>query len=307
MAGAPALVIGESLVDLIGRPGLAPVPRVGGSPLNVAVGLSRLDVPVVLHTQFGSDDYGELIAAHVRGNDVDLTTGSVTPAPTSTALATIAEDGSAHYDFEIGWDPEPVPATVGSPVLVHTGSIAAVLEPGARLVAATVEAHRSSATISYDPNVRPQLMGHPAQARARIEALVALADVVKASDEDLAWLFPGETQAAVAERWLELGAGLVVVTRGGDGALAVGRAATVEVGAPPVTVVDTVGAGDSFMAGLLAALSDEDLVGRESDGRLRTADADLLRRLAGFAVSCAAVTVSRLGADPPRRAALTPA
>jgi fructokinase len=258
-----AYVVGEALIDLIRRPGEPETARVGGSPVNVAIGLSRLDIPVELQTHIGTDDHGVMIARHLAANDVRLVDGSVTDGPTSTAVATITEDGSATYEFDLSWSLGAVGRR--TPALVHTGSIGAVLEPGAAVVVETIRALRDVATISYDPNVRPQLMGDRATARARIESLIALADVVKASDEDVAWLYPGIENDEVARRWLELGPALVVLTRGGSGAYAVTAGAAVEVLVPPTTVADTIGAGDSFMAGLLAALVDADLVGRYHD------------------------------------------
>jgi fructokinase len=299
---ARALVIGEALIDLIRRPGQPDVARVGGSPLNVAVGLSRLEIPVALQTSFGADGHGALIEEHLAENDVVVVAGSVTGGATSTAVAAVAEDGSAAYAFDIAWSVPAVPsAPAMSPALVHTGSIAAVLEPGASVVAATIRAMRSTATISYDPNVRSQLMGSREEARSRIEAFVEMADVVKASNEDLEWLFPGTPTADIARRWLQMGPALVVVTLGEGGAYAAGHSAAGEIPAPPTTVVDTIGAGDSFMAGLLAALSDTGLLGRRHAERLRDLDAGEIRGLLEFAASCAAVTVSRPGADPPRR------
>lgn len=296
------LVVGEALVDLIRRPGRPEVARVGGSPLNVAVGLSRLDVPAVLHTGLGTDEYGAMVEAHLEENAVGLVVPATAGRRTSTAVATVAADGSASYAFDLDATLEPGPA--GAPRLLHTGSIGAVVEPGAAVVAATIAAVRDHATISYDPNVRPQLMGSPEAARARIEALVAQADVVKASSEDLAWLCPGEEHDDIATRWLHLGPALVVVTRGEEGASAAGATATVKIPAPPTTLVDTIGAGDSFMAGLLAALDDAGLLGRANEPRLRALDAAALTDLLEYAAACAAVTVSRPGADPPRRDAL---
>lgn len=304
MAALPALVIGEALVDLVERPGHAPAAVVGGSPLNVAVGLSRLGAPSTLRTHLGTDEYGALIRHHLVTNDVSVAPGSVRPGRTSTARARIGANGAASYDFDVCWAPGPAPAPDPAPVLVHTGSIAATLEPGAAVVAAAIDEARATATISYDPNVRPALMGDRASAAARIEAIVRVADVVKASDEDLAWLYPGVDLTTVARRWRELGPALVVVTRGELGAHAVAKAVTLDIAAPEVTVVDTIGAGDSFMSGLLAALGDHGLLGRPAEEDLRTIDVLTLRRVVEYAAACAAVTVARLGADPPTRGAL---
>jgi fructokinase len=292
-------VIGEALIDLIRRPGQPDDARVGGSPLNVAVGLSRLGVPVELLTHLGTDTYADLVTGHLDANGVGVVEGSVAHGATSTALATIGADGAATYDFAIEWALPGVPRRM--PELVHTGSIGAVLEPGGRVVEETLRAVRSTATVSYDPNVRPQLMGDPVGARAKVEALVAVADVVKASDEDAAWLYPGLPVPEVARHWLGLGPALVVVTRGGEGAYAATAGEVVDVIAPRTTVADTIGAGDSFMAALLAALADAGVLGREREAALRALAGDELRRVLTFAAACAAVTVSRPGADPPRR------
>jgi fructokinase len=298
----PVLVVGEALVDLIRRSGQPEVARVGGSPLNVAVGLARLDVPAVLHTCLGVDDHGAAIEAHLAENDVELVDPAKPGRRTSTAVAEVGADGAASYTFDVHWSLEATPAP--SPRLVHTGSIGAVLEPGATVVEQSIRAHRATATISYDPNVRPQLMGEREQVRQRIEELVALADVVKASSEDLVWLYQGGDLDEVARTWVGLGPALVVVTHGEHGAHAVGPATEVRVPAPATQLVDTIGAGDSFMAGLLAALSDAGLLGRDNEARLRAVDEKELRELLEFAAACAAITVSRPGADPPRRDAL---
>jgi fructokinase len=295
----PVLVLGEALIDLVHRPGEPENACVGGSPLNVAIGLSRLGVPAVLHTRIGPDEHGRMITDYLAANDVALTPGSIVTGTTSTALATIGTNGAATYDFDIHWSLEPVEHS--TPRSVHTGSIAAVVEPGGSAVAETVRALRPSATISYDPNVRPQLMGNREDALERIESIVCMADVVKASDEDLAWLHPGVDPHEVARRWCDLGAALVVVTHGELGAYAVGQAAHVRIPAPATDLVDTIGAGDSFMAGLLAALDAADLLGREREHHLRALDQAAMRALVEFAAACAAVTVSRAGANPPHR------
>jgi fructokinase len=269
-------VVGEALVDIVDDQVLP-----GGSPLNVAVGLQRLGIPTTLHSSFGADPHGVAIAQHLEESGVTVTPGTVSDRETSVALATLAPDGAATYSFSITWDPGPADTTGFA--LVHTGSIGAALEPGAseveRLLAAT------DALVSYDPNVRPALMGDHELALARVERFVALADIVKASDEDVAWLYPDATVTEVLERWRALGPRLVVVTRGGDGADALSAAGAVHVDAPKVDVVDTIGAGDSFMAGLLAAL-------------LRSGFDDIAAAVR-FAAHCASITVSRPGADPP--------
>ncbi|MFJ3610278.1 MULTISPECIES: carbohydrate kinase family protein [Streptomyces] len=293
------LVIGECVADIVRGPGAADVVHPGGSPANVAYGLARLGRPATLLTQLADDPSGRLIAAHLTGAGVRLAIGGV-PARTPSAVVTLDGRGQAAYAFDITWTltAEEPPATPEPVRHVHLGSIAAVTEPGAATVLALTGRLRPAATVSYDPNVRPALMGEHGPAVARVERCVALADLVKASDEDLAWLYPGEPVEAVAARWLALGPAVVLVTRGGDGALAVTREHTVAAGAPAVAVVDTVGAGDSFMSAVLDALAGRDRAALAALG------ADALAGLLARAGAAAAVTVSRAGARPPDRAEL---
>ncbi|MFD8009138.1 carbohydrate kinase [Streptomyces sp. NPDC058955] len=293
------LVIGECVADIVREPGAADVVHPGGSPANVAYGLARLGRDTTLLTQLADDDAGRLIAGHLAGAGVRVAVGGA-PARTPAAVVTLDGRGQAAYAFDIAWTltaDEP-PTTDGPVRHVHLGSIAAVTAPGAATVLALTGRLRPTATVSYDPNVRPALMGEHGAAVDRVERCVALADLVKASDEDLAWLYPGEAPEAVAARWLALGPAVVLVTRGGAGSLAVTRGHTVAAAAPPVTVVDTVGAGDSFMAAVLDALAGRDRTGLAALG------ADDLAGLLARAGAAAAVTVSRAGARPPDRAEL---
>lgn len=289
------LVVGEALVDVV-----AGTAHPGGSPLNVAVGLARLGIPTLLHTRFGADGHGGLIAEHLQESGVHVTTSSVTADPTSVAEATIGADGSATYAFAVDWTPAAL-AVDPSPAAVHLGSFSALMEPGATTTEKIVRQLHDTATVSYDPNARPALMGTADEARPRIERLIALADVVKASDEDVAWLYPDAPLADVLQGWLALGPALAVVTRGGDGADALAASGAVHVDAPSTEVVDTIGAGDSFMAALLAALDDRDLLGGTRREALRAISGDELADVVRFAIRCAAITVSRPGADPPDR------
>lgn len=293
------LVIGECVADIVRAPagsGAADRVHPGGSPANVAYGLARLGRDVTLLTQLADDPTGRLIADHLKGAGVRVEAGGVLER-TPSAVVGLDDRGRATYTFDIAWtleaDPDrPVPAHV------HIGSIAAVTTPGAAAVLAVTEALRDRATVSYDPNVRPVLMGEHSEAVARVERCVALSDLVKASDEDLAWLYPGESPQAVAARWLALGPAVVLVTRGAEGSLAVTRRETVTVDAPQASVVDTVGAGDSFMSAVLDALAGRE---RAALGALAAED---LARLLRTASAAAAVTVSRAGANPPDLAEL---
>jgi fructokinase len=300
------LVIGESLIDIVQRRDGTTQEHVGGSPANVAVGLARLGHGVTFATMIGDDERGARIAQLLDGEGVTLTTGSIGRQTTSVATSTLDADGAAAYSFDLSWE-----LNLGQPIEglghVHTGSIAATLEPGASAVLSTLQGAHPSATISYDPNARPSLMGDPHDVRAKMEQLIGLSDVVKASDEDIAWLYDGAPLPDILRLWGLLGPSLVVVTRGDQGAV-MGLTVTGEftsVDAPTVEVVDTVGAGDSFMAGLLSGLLDAGLLGGvQARERLRSASLADVRPAVNRALACAAVTVSRAGANPPRRAEL---
>ncbi|WP_329275257.1 carbohydrate kinase family protein [Streptomyces sp. NBC_00691] len=294
------LVIGECVADIVRAPagsGAADRVHPGGSPANVAYGLGRLGRDVTLLTQLADDPTGRLIEAHLKNAGVRLEAGDV-PERTPSAVVGLDADGRASYTFDIAWTLKSGAPAGPAPRHVHIGSIAAVTAPGAAAVLAETERLRERATVSYDPNVRPALMGEHGAAVTRVERCVALGDVVKASDEDLSWLYPGEDPRSVAARWLALGPALVLVTLGAAGSFAVTRHRTVAVEAPPVTVVDTVGAGDSFMSAVL-----DTLAGRERDA-LGALGAEYLAGLLGTASAAAAVTVSRAGAQPPDRAEL---
>ncbi|MDF8264351.1 carbohydrate kinase family protein [Luteipulveratus flavus] len=300
------LVVGEALVDIVRRPDGSERTHPGGSPLNVAVGLARLGHPVQLATSIARDEHGDAIRSHLAADGVPLTVGSDGASRTPTATATLDEHGSATYEFDIEWAPRELPSDGFGHL--HTGSIAAALQPGATAVREAVERARPHATVSYDPNVRPSLMGEPQDVRSDIEQLVGLSDVVKASDEDVRWLY-GEHAPIdqVARLWARLGPSLVVLTRGGDGAL-LHLAASDEPAELPgraVEVVDTVGAGDSFMSGLLSGLLDAGLLGEpDARERLRRATLEDVRPSLDRAVQASAITVSRAGAQPPTRAEL---
>jgi fructokinase len=311
-------VIGEALVDEVVQNGKEPVPHVGGSPMNVAVGLARLGHPVQFLGRFGQDAYGDMVAGHLHANDV-LVPLPADSQPTSVARALLDDDGAASYEFDLDWSLPTFGADAGTPggmpsfmlaatTLLHTGSIATMLAPGAaQVLAAAVEAH-PRATISYDPNCRPSIIGDVEYARGQAEKFVRLADVVKASDEDLQWLYPGIDPKESARRWLALGGAegpaVVVVTQGGKGPWAVCAAGEVSCAVPPVQVVDTVGAGDSFMAALLSTLVDRELDGAQRRSELRAMGTAALSEVIGHAARAAAITVSRAGANPPTRAEL---
>ncbi|QMU68784.1 carbohydrate kinase [Streptacidiphilus sp. P02-A3a] len=290
------LVIGESVADIVRSPGREDVTHPGGSPANVAYGLARLGHATTLLTQLGADPAGGLIADHLRSAGVALLADDRQRTP--TAVVTLDEHGSARYAFDIDWTLQR-PELPRAPGHLHFGSIAAVREPGATATLAAVARLRQRATVSYDPNVRVQLMGERAAAVAQVERCVALSDLVKASDEDLDWLYPGEKARSVAARWLALGPAAVLVTRGGDGSTGFTRTGSADAAVPPTTVADTVGAGDSFMAATLDALAARGLLGAPARPGLAALPADLLGAVLRHAADAAAITVSRPGANPP--------
>ena len=295
-------VVGEALVDLVGRP-----PRftafAGGSPFNVAITLARLGQPVALVARTGRDGFGRMLEDKARASGVSFDRWQVVDEPTTLAVATLGEDGSAQYDFYLdataglGWGDEVLDLVPKGGVL-HLGSLSSWRAPSdGPLQALQRDVYASGRTlVSYDPNVRPALIADRRAVLASIERCVSAAHVVKASDEDVAYLYPEFALDAVARRWCELGAALVVVTLGRSGAVAFD--ADGEIARRPglsIALADTVGAGDSFMGGLLAALGEiapEELPGADVEAALVQA------------VAVSAMTCERNGADPPTRAEL---
>lgn len=291
------VVAGEALVDIVVPPD-GPVEHApGGSPLNVAVGLSRLGIDTTLLTRLGTDDHGHLVLDHLTRSNVRLGDGAVAAGTrTSTATAHLDEARAATYDFDLTWalPRQRLPADANG---LHVGSIGTALRPGRDAVVDLVEqAHGRGLFVSYDPNARPAFLPEPAQAWRDLREIAARADLVKLSDEDVGVLAPGREPAQVAAELLEAGAStrIVVVTHGGAAAEAFTTAGHVRVPAPRVQVVDTVGAGDSFMAALVAVLL-------EREGRIDDRDVVDLTELLSAAHAVAAITCGRRGADPPRR------
>ena len=299
----PVVVVGELLVDIVATPDGERAEHVGGSPANVAVGLARLGHDTHFATLVGTDERGRRCATHVEDGGVHLLPGSLSAEhPTSTARATLDADGAATYEFDLHWNLPPVqlPGDTGH---VHTGSIATTLSPGAAQVTDALRRGRTAATVSYDPNIRPTIMGAPDEVRPRVEELVALSDVVKCSEDDLVWLYPDTPVVEVMAAWAGLGASLVVVTLGGDGVT--WRTADGHVAAEPARVrdvVDTVGAGDSFMAGLVSGLLDAGLLGG-SDAReaLAGAHPEAVLPALDRALRTSGRTVQHAGAHSPTR------
>jgi len=312
------LVLGEALTDAVVRDGQT-VSTPGGSPMNVAVGLGRLGHDVVLGARWGDDQPGASLLAHVTESGVHAIAHAGEAPRTSRAEATVGQDGAAHYDFDLLWDLTPEMVPPGNYHHVHAGSIGATLEPGASAVVEIMtRERRSGASVSYDPNIRPAIMGTPATVLGRIEELIARSDIVKASDDDIVWLYPGVTRDEVIVHWQSLGPSLVIITQGGAGVTAATGRHRIVLAAAATTIVDTIGAGDSFMSGLLSALAERHALGSGADSGAGkgagngagTALAQMskkdLSEVIGFALECAAITVSRAGANPPTRIELGP-
>ncbi len=300
-----ALVIGEALIDLVRRADGTTESFVGGSPANVAIGLARLERKVELLTWIGLDDNGRDIREHMEDAGVELVKGSESALRTSISSATIDQAGAASYEFDLQWALNPGAATTRRPVIVHTGSIAAILRPGSETARDIIRKSRGTATITYDPNIRPSLMGNPITASALVDQMIEVSDVVKVSDEDLEWLHDDTSVEDQARHWLNMGPALVVVTRRGKGATAFTRdGRKLDVTAPRVKVADTVGAGDSFMSGLIDGLWGASLLGADKREWLGKIDSEMLNYVLNRCVGIAAITVSRKGANPPTRADL---
>ncbi|WP_343035694.1 carbohydrate kinase [Isoptericola sediminis] len=294
-----ALVVGEALIDEVVAADGAVREHPGGSPANVAVTLGRLGRRPRLATQLGRDDRGRRVREWLSASGVVLARGCEQEDPTSVATCRLGADGGATYDFALTWSPDL--SGVGTAPLVHVGSIATLLEPGAGEVLRLLERSRETALVTYDPNVRPTICPDREAVRHRVEQFVGLADVVKVSDEDLAWLYPGEGAMTVLRRWATAGPAAVVVTRGAEGSVLLAGESCREVPGRSVDVVDTIGAGDSFMGALIHGLLDLVPPGAEARTGLRGASVETLAPIVEFAGEVAAVTVARAGANPPWR------
>ena len=295
------LCIGEALIDVVIREGSTAVEHVGGSLLNVAAGVATLGHPSHICAWWGKDERGDRLAKWATDSGVSIVPGTDSAEQTAVAYAMLDEDGRATYEFELEWVVPPLGDLTRFSHL-HTGSIAATLEPGGTQVVDTVRRIKDHATISYDPNIRPALMVEPGAVVGRVEEIVALADVVKASDEDVNWLYPDEPVEDVMRRWIAAGPSMVVLTRGPWGAYALlaGNRDMLHLDQMSVTVGDTVGAGDSFMAGLVSGLLEAGFLGSlEARDRLRQAGWSDVQPALHKAVVTSGLTVSRNGAYAP--------
>jgi fructokinase len=301
------LSCGDALIDFLpvksadGRDAL--VPAVGGSCLNVAVGIARLGAPTGFVGGISTDLFGRIIAEHAQASQVELRYAARSSRPTTLAFVREVNDETHYAFYDEGtaarhWTYRSGSIPFAEIDAIHIGSTTLVDRGTAAQTMGLVEEARGSTTISFDPNCRPNLIGDKAEYLRRMDQFAARANIVRLSDGDFSFLYGGSDHARRAEALLAAGTGLFVVTCGVRGARAWhSKAGATEVAAPQVDIVDTIGAGDSFQAGLLFALS---AMGRIRAGPLAGISADQLNRALAFAAACAGITCGRPGADPPR-------
>ncbi|WP_371476473.1 carbohydrate kinase [Kitasatospora sp. NBC_00315] len=307
MVQRPIAVLGECVADAFAdttqpRPGeLALRVLPGGGPANTAAALARLGTPTRFLGRISSDAFGALFRAHLASSGVDLAGVVAAPEPSTLAIATLDEHGQAQYSFHAeataDWQwtgAELAAALPQDAACLHTGSLALVRTPGGERIEELLTRARGSATVSIDPNVRPLLVD-PAVYRARLTRWCALADILRLSSDDLDLLMPGVTPERACDAWHLAGVRLVVITLGSRGAVASLDGVRVFAPAPRVEVVDTIGAGDSFTAGLLHRLSRAGRLG----GRLDDLAVDEVSDACDYAARVAALTCSVAGPNPP--------
>ena len=290
-------VCGEVLIDLIPGSDGVRVPHVGGGPANTAKALARLGHDVQFIDGISSDQYGQMSRKELLDDEVKLDLALKSDKPTCTAEVTLAADGSGSYvfnidgtatfDFSLDWLPDP---SRYKPQVLHIGTLVTVIEPGADVLYDWAIRVAEFAPIVYDPNIRPSVMGDRDRYQASVEKWAAISSVIKVSDDDVEWLYPGESVESVAQRWINDGVALVVITRGINGLLGVTTGGSVEVPGVKIEVADTVGAGDTVGAIIVEAMIEK--------GILNLTD-DVLKATLHRAAVAAGITCSRKGAQPP--------
>lgn len=308
MSARQITVLGECVADAFAEPARASgelALRVlpGGGPANTAVSLARLGTPARFLARLSGDVFGRLFRAHLEASGVDLSDAVAAAEPSTLAVAELDAQGQAAFSFHAQntadwqWSAgELERVDLAGTACVHTGSLALVREPGGAVVEEFLAAAAPHATISIDPNVRPLLV-RPEVYRARLAHWCALADVLRLSEDDLELLLPGTAPEQACDLWHDAGARLVVITRGRDGVLASLDGERLQVPAVATEVVDTVGAGDSFTAGLLHHLDTRGLLG----GRLTGLRLDEVAEACVFGTRVASLTCSVAGPNPPWR------
>lgn len=295
------LCAGDALIDMVptvsadGQSCLRPLP--GGAVFNTAIALGRLGAQAAFFAPISTDSFGDLLIATLANSGVQTHLAPRTDRFTAMAFVTLT-NGQARYRFVDQGSAGVMLSEADLPILppavtaLHLGATSLVQEPCGHAFEALALREAGHRVISLDPNIRPSVLADPAAYRARLERLIAATDILKLSDEDLAWI--GGDQ--LIDRWLAAGVKLIVVTRGGAGAEAWAACGHVAIPAAPVVVADTIGAGDTFAAGILAGLAARERLTREGLAKLDLSD---LRGTLGLAARAAAITVSRTGANPP--------
>ncbi len=296
---------GEALIDFLPRTGAdgSPVfqPATGGSPMNVAVAIARLGAKAGFFGGLSADFFGDMLRQALTDSGVDLSFVATVKRPTTLAFVNLSQGNARYAFFDEGsagrmLTEADLPAFPKTVAALHFGSFSLAAEPCGSAFEALMQREQNNRVISLDPNIRPTLVHNRDGFLARLDRLVAMADIARLSDEDLTWIAPGESFEALGRRWLDRGAGVVILTRGAEGATAITAKHAVSVPGIAAKVVDTVGAGDTFTAGFLARLDARDLLTKRAIAKL---DRDQLTDVLTFATKAAAVTVSRAGANPP--------
>jgi fructokinase len=291
-------VVGEVLIDLIPDESKH-VAVVGGGPANTAKALANLGVKTHFIDGISNDEYGQIAKSELLSANALLDYAQYSNKPTCTAKVTLSSSGSASYefviegtatfDFSASWLPDPQSL---KPSLLHIGTLATVIEPGASVLFEWAQNVAHVAPIVFDPNIRPAVLGDRVEYVKKVEKWVEISSAVKVSDEDLNWLYPGEAINEIANKWLEVGVELVVVTLGDKGITAFRENEQISVDAVKVVVADTVGAGDTVGAVLVEAIV---------KNGLDKLTGEVLKSMLNRATKAAAITVSRTGANPPSK------
>ena len=291
-------VVGEVLIDLIPR-GSKYVAVIGGGPANTAKALSKLGVKTYFIDGISTDKYGQMAKAELLSANVLLDYALYSNKPTCTAKVTLSSSGSASYEFviedtstfafSVSWLPNPQRL---KPSLLHIGTLATVIEPGASVLFEWAQSVAQVVPIVFDPNIRPAVLGKRDEYVKKVDKWVPISSAVKVSDEDLNWLYPGKVTDEIVNRWLEVGVQLVVVTLGDKGITAYRKNERTSVDAVKVVVADTVGAGDTVGAVLAEAII---------NNGLHKLTGEVLKSMLSRASKAAAITVSRTGANPPSK------
>jgi fructokinase len=294
---------GEALVDLVDDNG-ALHPVAGGGPFNTAIAFGRLGIPVGFLGTISRDDYGRMLAQRLIESGVEMSLVRWSDAPTAHAVVHRQNDGKNEYTFHLGGTsladlaPDDLPILPEEAWAIHVGTLALAVDPPAAAYEALVDREAGRRRIVLDPNVRPLIFGDVATYRRRFERLAQLADLVKLSEDDAAWIYPGGSVEDVLDLILDFGPRIVALTRGENGAVAGSGNGFVDIPGIRVAVVDTVGAGDSFGAAFVAALLDDGVFGPDA---LHAAEEAALARAVSYAVAASAITCTRIGAVPPTR------